>query len=69
MPGASATNAVSLIADGHPLRPPGGSGRKASTTFEPIRTEQTNLVGTPVGDSLLTRFRDMAAELRESFRG
>jgi arylsulfatase A-like enzyme len=68
MPGASAANAVSLIADGHHYvrwwkRPEGVYDLRTDPT------EQTNLVGTPVGDSLLTRFRDMAAELGKKFPG
>ncbi|HSR91231.1 MAG TPA: sulfatase-like hydrolase/transferase, partial [Gemmatimonadales bacterium] len=68
MPGASAANAVSLIADGHHYvrwwkRPEGVYDLRTDPT------EQTNLVGTPMGDSLLTRFRDMAAELGKKFPG
>jgi hypothetical protein len=69
MPGASAANAVSLIADGHHYvrwwQQPEGV---YAATFEPILLEQTNLVGTPVGDSLLTRLRGLAAELSKKFR-
>jgi arylsulfatase A-like enzyme len=68
MPGASAANAVSLIADGHHYvrwwkRAEGVYDLRADPT------EQTNLVGTPVGDSLLTRFRAMAADLSKKFPG
>ena len=68
MPGASAANAVSLIADGyHYVR----WWKRAEGVYD-LRadpTEQTNLVGTPGGDSLLTRFRDMAAGLAKEHPG
>jgi len=68
MPGPSAANAVSLIADGHHYvrwwkRPEGVYDLRTDPT------EQTNLVGTSLGDSLLTRFRDMAADLSRKFPG
>ncbi|HSE65385.1 MAG TPA: sulfatase [Gemmatimonadales bacterium] len=68
MPGASAANAVSLIADGHHYvrwwkRPEGIYDLRTDPT------EQANLVGTPMGDSLLTRFRDIAAQLSKKFPG
>ncbi len=62
MPGASAANAMSLIANGHHYvrwwkRP------EAVYDLRTDPTEQANLIGTPNGDSLLARFRDMAAKL------